>query len=518
MTGLYFGWGIHDRDFPYLVLLAVGTPLVLLAIAGATRLRSRWSREGLALAGCGLLLAFGRHDPLYRWLFDHAPGFGSIRYPEKFALLTLTAFVFVGAVTWRRILDEREHGPARTAELPFALATLLTAVASTFALLAHRAPALVESFLRSHSGWLLPPALIARAADYLRGESRFALCLALSCVVLFALARWSRLPRRALEIAALILLVTELWTSAAPLVHTMPARDYLAPPAVAEALRPGPGRLFSNQAYRNGRQELVLNTGNVVDNWARAPFDRLHSRTANLLGKSYALDGDFDLTFTPSAARALAFYERLRDEPDLAHRLLGAWGVDQFLIGRAPEEILDDLRRGVGNLAQVRIAPDNYVLPQIRFVAAYRSFVTSGPRRSSGGRRPDAAQRDRVPDRRPCRRSVARTGASARGPRLRRPAIDRVPQRHTDVAGRRDDLRPALDRLLDSPPRRSSRRPVATSRRPFRPEITGSNCASGIPGSPSERRSPCSPPWWRSSSCCAPAPGAPSDPLPAAAG
>ena len=377
MTGLYFGWGIHDRDFPYLVLIAVGTPLVLLAIAEWTRPRAPWRAPLSCLAFAGLFLALGRHNPLYRLLWEWVPGVASIRYPEKFALLTLAALIFAGALGWKRLLDERDRGPARLAELPAALALLLVLVAAFFAWLAHRAPALIESFLRSHSGWPLTPAGLARAAAYLRNESLFALAIALSCFVLFALARWSRLPRRALELGAVVVVVSELWVQGAPLVRTLPASDYLAPPPVARQLLAGPGRLFSNAAYRDGRPEVVLNAGNVIDNWARASLDRLHARTANLLGKAYALDGDFDLALTRAAARAVSFYDRLRLEPDLAHRLLGAWGVEQLLIGRAAEELLDEIRRGTERPPQVRVAASSYYLPQVRFLSRYRAFASA---------------------------------------------------------------------------------------------------------------------------------------------
>ena len=186
------------------------------------------------------------------------------------------------------------------------------------------------------------------------------------------------MPRRLLEVAAIVVLVAELSATARPLVRTMPAIDYLRPPAIAREIRSGPGRLFSNQAYRAGREELVVNAGNVIENSLRAPLDRLHSRTANLFDKSYALDVDFDLTFTRPAARALAFYERLRDEPDLAHRMLGAWSVEQVLIGRAPEAMIADIRHGRSQPAHVSIAPNGYYLPQIRFIPRYRAFGTAG--------------------------------------------------------------------------------------------------------------------------------------------
>ena len=52
---LYFGWGIHDRDYPYLLWIAVGLPLLLLAIAAWTGrgVRERASWILIALRICG---------------------------------------------------------------------------------------------------------------------------------------------------------------------------------------------------------------------------------------------------------------------------------------------------------------------------------------------------------------------------------------------------------------------------------------------------------------------------------
>ncbi len=42
---LFFGWGIHDRDYPYLLLIAIGLPLLLLSFASWTPPRRARARE-----------------------------------------------------------------------------------------------------------------------------------------------------------------------------------------------------------------------------------------------------------------------------------------------------------------------------------------------------------------------------------------------------------------------------------------------------------------------------------------
>jgi hypothetical protein len=74
---LYFGWGIHDRDYPYLVWIGVGLPLLLLSLASWTRRdspeRATWAVMSLA----GLFFALGRHNPLYHWAWSYLPGVDS---------------------------------------------------------------------------------------------------------------------------------------------------------------------------------------------------------------------------------------------------------------------------------------------------------------------------------------------------------------------------------------------------------------------------------------------------------
>jgi len=356
---LYFGWGIHDRDFPYLLLLDISWPLLLLAVVAWTRRPTpdRW--PWLLAAAAGLALALGRHNPLNRVLFPLLPGLDQVRYPEKFFLLSLAAGIFTAAVAWRRLLDERDRGRPAAAELPAALAASLAGLALIFVGLAHGAPRLTEWFVRAHSG--LPPGdlVLARSQQLLRLESRVSLALALGALALFAAARFTRVPRRALELAAVALVAGELAWYGRPLAATLPTEQVFTRPAILAGIEAANGRWYSDAGRLNEETEIVFTGGDAELAWARAPIDRLDPRIGNLFGASYALDLDYDLTLTPPAARAATLLARLDPASDLGRRLLGAWGVRHLVHRRAAPDMAAEYRLS-------GVAP--------RFVAAASSF------------------------------------------------------------------------------------------------------------------------------------------------
>ncbi len=378
-SGLYFGWGVHDRDYPYLLWIAIGLPLLLLGLAAWVRPGIR-ERASLALmASAGIFLALGRHNPLYRWAWTYLPGVDKVRFPEKFLLLALIAAIFAGALGWQRLLDRRDADDPRAAALPAALAAGLAALAAVFAGLAFRAPGIVASFAGSHSG--LPPSgeTLARTLQFYRRESLLATGFTLATLALFALALWRRTPRRALEGAALVLVALELWTYGQPLLRTLPANVLFAPPAVAHELPAPPLRLFSDEPYRLDKTDLVARAGDPRASWMRAPIERLGSRTGNLFGYSYVLDRDFDLSLTQPATRALRLYERIRADPELELRLLGGWSVSHLTAHRATSAILDEARR-VGPARAAGVAPvaaraNGLAAPPYRFVAGAELFA-----------------------------------------------------------------------------------------------------------------------------------------------
>ncbi|MEO8275934.1 MAG: hypothetical protein ABI639_06910 [Thermoanaerobaculia bacterium] len=382
---LFFGWGIHDRDYPYLILIAVSLPLLFLSLASWTR-RDSPERASFALMSlAGIFLALGRHNPLYRWAWSHFPGIDKLRFPEKFLLLALIAAIFSGALAWQRLLDERDRRQdfrAPGAELPAALAAVLVLVAAGLTGLAFEAPQLVAWFARAHTGLPLVDAALARALVFYRHEGLAAVGFACGTLALFACARFSRLSRRTLEGAALALVALELWTYGHSLLRTVPGRDFFAPPRVASELPATTMRLFSDEPYRQDGNDVVVTGENASLHWARAPIERLDSRAGNLFGYAYALDKDFDLSLTRPARRALHLYERVRERPTLALHLLGAWSVSHLVERKSGANLIAEVlqagpparARSAPDLVPVRIRENGFALPPYRFVEEVRAF------------------------------------------------------------------------------------------------------------------------------------------------
>ena len=103
---------IIGRGDPWLFSVYVGA-LSPLLIRLALRNR-RWRREAAAwsvIAGLAILVALGDHTPVFPWLFEHVPGFGSFRFPEKyFFAVAFAAMLLSGWGMESLLADEPGRG------------------------------------------------------------------------------------------------------------------------------------------------------------------------------------------------------------------------------------------------------------------------------------------------------------------------------------------------------------------------------------------------------------------------
>lgn len=380
--GLYFGWGFHDLDFPYLLLITPGLPMLVLGVAsivsGHVPRRAIWG----VLASAGVLLALGRHAPALAIAFDGVPGLSSIRYPEKFFLLTYAALVFAGALGWERALDARERGALDKLDLPLGLAALVTALAGHGAVAVLLIPDRIEDFLVAHSG-LRPSAetLALAVADY-RREMWISLAFAAGLTTLLAAMRFGgRTSSTTFGGIAWLLLAVELVRLTSPLVATLPSGELSSPPPLAqEVLGRGAFRIWSS-ADVDRRVEIVLrDEGPPGERLLRSSIARLDPSVGALWGLRYALSVDFALTLTPPGRRARVELERLWSQRDrtLVHRLLGAWSVDTILVRRGPQELFAAARSGEDPPRPATIAGNPFTLPWARVVPVASLFPNGG--------------------------------------------------------------------------------------------------------------------------------------------
>jgi hypothetical protein len=378
--GLYFGWHLNDRGYPYVPSIYPGLLLTILALAGLARWpiprRGAWAAAALL----GAALALGRHDPLYGVLRRVVPGLALFRYPEKFVLLPIAVVAVAGALGWQRLAAERRAGRYKEADFPLALALVAVATSAALATLLALRPRLAAWLVVTHGAPHASAAEVARGAAFLRAEGWAAVAGAAAVAALFALRRFTRLPERALGAAAVALLAADLWHYGHGLMQTVPAAAYQVPPPLARAILKRSGadprvartrglaaidRIYVEPAAAD-RPELVLRSGSPTISILRAQLARLEPYSGSLWGLSYALDEDYDLMLTGWARLALFVFHSEQRVPDLADRFLAAWNVGALVLRRPPAEWIPEAEKN-GVPQPARLVRMGLILPRYRF-------------------------------------------------------------------------------------------------------------------------------------------------------
>jgi hypothetical protein len=365
--GLFFGWGLNDRDYPYVLSPYPGLLLAVLGVAALLKWpvprRAAWA----ACCGGGLLLALGRHTPVFA-VVREAPVFSLLRFPEKFVVLAVAALLVAGVLGWQWLLDERQAGRPQRADFPLAVALVLLATAVTLAVLAQAAPGVVAWFVRTYGAPGLTAGRRAAALAWLRGESWAAVATAAAVVALLALCRWRRPSRRVLEGLAVLLLAADLWRLGHGLVVTLPAQAYREPPPLAAVLLPPRHRIYV-EPPPEGAPEVFARTGDPRTALVRASLARLAPYSGVLWSIPYAFHEDYDLMLTGWARRAATLFqaEGARGGRGAASRFLGVWNVGTVLERKTPAEWAAEAARDP-RAVPVRAVENPAVLRLHRFV------------------------------------------------------------------------------------------------------------------------------------------------------
>ncbi len=372
---LYFGWGIHDLDFPFLATIFPGVLVLALGLAALLRPgvpgRAGWALMTLS----GLLLALGRHGPVYRLLYDHLPLASSLRYPEKFFLLAGAGLAFAAALGLEEILARRDRGDRGGADLPIALAGVAFLLLAAGTALIELAPGRLEDFIAAHAGFTLSARKLDAAIDFYRHEARLALALAAAALALLAALRWRR-PSASVAAALLVaLLAVELVRVDRPLLATLPAAAY-APSPLARQLAGLDGRIWSSAGV-DQRRQLLLDEESGGRGTVAARLERLDPWAGAIWGLDYALTGDYALTFTAPLRRAVATTEELwtRRDRGALHRWLGAWSVERTIVRRDSVERALSLQRGESPPPLAEVGGNPFALPRVRLVAGAVAYA-----------------------------------------------------------------------------------------------------------------------------------------------
>lgn len=362
---LFFGWNLHDRDYPYVPSVYPGLLLTVLAVAALAQWpvprRAAWGAAFVV----GAFLALGRHNPLYESLREVVPVLAVLRFPEKFAVLAVVSLVFAGALGWGWLIKERGEGRPERADFPLALSVVLLVLAGSLTGLLYQVPRLGEWFVRTHGGPGMTPEKIRLGILYLRGEGWAAIATAALVAALLALCRWRRPPARLLTGLALALLAADLWHYGHGLVQVAPAGLYQGPPPVEV---PPDARLYV-QETSGGDPDFVPRRGDPRLAPVRASIDRMEPYSALLWRIPYALNEDFDLMLTLWASRAVDTLHQDwggRESENALH-YLGAWNVGTVMLRKdAADWAAESAKNPRAPL--MRVLDNSFVLPRYRFV------------------------------------------------------------------------------------------------------------------------------------------------------
>jgi hypothetical protein len=383
--GLFFGRGLHDLGFPYVASFYPGLLVTLLAVAALSLWPLPRRAAWLLCVAAGCFLALGRHNPLYEPARHLLFPLAAQRYPERFAVLAIAPLAFAAALAWQRLLDERRAGRPQAAELPMALGLVTLVTAAMLTGLVYLVPGAAASFLRDHLPLPLSPAAVGRGLALLRREGWAAIATAGGVTALLAACRWRRPRAEALTALAVALLAADLWHYGHELVRTVPADDYRQRPPLLDRLASPGQRVFVETLPEE--RHLPLARGDADRALARAMMDRLLPYSAALWRVPYALNDDFDRMLTHWGWVALEVLRAdLRQKPEMAFRMLGAWGVKGMLLRAttaagtpetAPLAVLPDVpvnvpRRLLRN--PFTLAPYRFV-PRVSFHPSYASAL-----------------------------------------------------------------------------------------------------------------------------------------------
>jgi hypothetical protein len=365
---LFFGWNLHDRDYPYVPSIYPGLLLTVLAVAALAQWpvprRAAWGAAFVV----GGFLALGRHNPLYEPLREAVPLLAVLRFPEKFAVLAVVSLVFAGALGWGWLIQERGEGRPERADFPLALSLVLLALAGTLTGLLYQVPRLGEWFVRTHGGPGMTPERIQHGILYLRGEGWAAIATVALVAGLLALCRWRRPPARLLTGLALALLAADLWHYGHGLVQVAPAGVYQGPPPVEV---PPDTRLYVQETF-SGDPDFVPRRGYRGDPRlapVRAAIDRMEPYSALLWHIPYALNEDFDLMLTRWASRSVDTLHQdwgSRASENALH-YLGAWNVGTVMLRKDAADWAAESKKDP-RAPLMRVLDNTFVLPRYRFV------------------------------------------------------------------------------------------------------------------------------------------------------
>lgn len=237
------------KNFPWAPTVYLGLPLLALAGLGAV-CSARRGRVGVLLGTTAfLLLALGRHTPLFEALYRALPWFRIFRYPEKYLAWCTLGLAVLAALGFEEIYHRSREQPRSL--IPWAVRYLLAALglAVLGAVVGLQLPTVVGNLI---AGSLSETAARTHLATGLRHFMVVNLCAGLVLLIAAAGPRRSR----AAGTLALVLLAADLSVANLATICTAPADLFERPAAAATCIAPA-GRPHLG-SFRVMREKLTF--------------------------------------------------------------------------------------------------------------------------------------------------------------------------------------------------------------------------------------------------------------------
>jgi hypothetical protein len=326
-----------------------GAAALALAVLGCGRRRTgsevNRRRATLAVAAVGgffLLLALGRHTPLFGLWRSVLPPLGYLRGPEKYLLATVPCLALLAGWGAQRLLEREERFPWKAC-LPIPAAALLLLVTAP---------------------WLFPPAL----ADEVRVRAGQGLLAAL----LVGLAGWLARHRPRAGATLLVLIIASDLMVGARFTLTFDDAQVLRKPALAEIIQPSPDPVLPLPRLYRGSKVQQFAAGAADDGGTRAGIETLRENLGVPFGVA-ALPG-YGVALAPAQTEILG-----SGRLDALRLLAVDWALLSSPAGKTPPP--DGLRPLLAPLPDVRLYRVDQALPRVYLAFSAKRMAAAEQRR-----------------------------------------------------------------------------------------------------------------------------------------
>lgn len=233
------------RDIPFFISYYMGQ-ISLFGVCSWFYYSSR--KEKIVLLGgifTTLILALGRHTPVYFYLFEYVPLLGFIRFPEKYFFLTYILLIFIAIKGLHQFLENENDN--RNVPL-FIVGLILVFLSTVYVLCRFKPEDFLSLFQRSRLGSDPLPSMLERLPHFLFSLERQMLLL-VAVFVLFLLYRRRKISSPIFRALTVILVFMDLASAHRPYQFLFDPESLKGKPRILSAPDSQPYRLFPSLPY-----------------------------------------------------------------------------------------------------------------------------------------------------------------------------------------------------------------------------------------------------------------------------